>query len=388
MAARGERTAALRYIAEDGQTGYMTAAWRLAKALREAGVEFEFLAWTLTHLLGAGETTAHSRGASFAGPRSKPGTPTVMHLVPEHLPMVREVTTGPIIVHTVWETDRLPQRWPALLNSSDGVIVPTEWNREVFAASGVSVPIEVVPHVACDPLPGDGGEPLAIPEDIVVFYMISRWDERKAPALAIRAFLEAFTADDPVALVVKTGQLAETRPPDLWGLSSPRFLATDWQIARLLREHPRPPRIHLIVEEWEDSRIAGLHTRGDCYLSLSHGEGWGIGSADACVYGNPVIATGWSGQLAYLAGSDTLVDYDLVAVSHLATASYEPGQTWAQPRLEHAVELLRRVAADPAAARAAAAPLRESAVARFRGEVVAGRFMDAMGRFGVLGASS
>jgi glycosyltransferase involved in cell wall biosynthesis len=388
VAAEHRREALLRYIAEDGSTGYMIAAWRLATALREAGVELEFLGWTLTHVLGAGETVAHSRGGAFAGSWSAPGTPTVMHLVPEHLPMVRQTTTGPIVVHTVWETDRLPQRWPALLNSSEGVIVPTEWNRELFAASGVSAPIEVVPHVACEPLRGDGGEPLAIPDDIVVFYMISRWDERKVPALAVQAFLEAFTADDPVALVVKTGAIAEVRPPDLWGSGSSRFMTTDWQIARLLRNHPRPPRIHLIVDEWDDSRIAGLHTRGDCFLAITHGEGWGVGAADACIYGNPVIATGWSGHLDYLAGSDTLVDYDLVAVSHLAGGSYEPGQMWAQPHVEHAVELMRRVAADPAAARAAAEPLRESAAARFSGPVVAERFLAAMARLGVLGASS
>ena len=203
-----------------------------------------------------------------------------MHLVPEYLVKLRELAAGPIVVHTVWETDRLPSHWPAILNGSDGVIVPTEWNRELFAASGVSAPIEVIPHVACEPLPGDRGEPLAIPDDIVVFYMISRWDERKTPAFAVAAFLEAFTADDPVALVVKTGVLAEVRPPDGWGQSSPRFLATDWQIARLdatssaAAAHPSG-RGGL----GRRSAIAGLHTRGDCYITLSHGEGWGLGAA-------------------------------------------------------------------------------------------------------------
>jgi len=388
MARGPERKAVLRYVAEDGATGYMVAAWRLARALRAAGVDLELLAWTTPHLASQGQTAAHSRGDSFGPARSAPDTPTVMHLVPEHLATVRQSVIGPVVVHTVWETDRLPGHWPAILNRSNGVIVPTEWNRELFAASGVHVPIEVVPHVACELIAGDGGEQLGIPDDVVVFYTISRWDERKAPALAVQAFLEAFTAEDPVALVVKTGQLAEVRPADRWGRSSPRFLTTDWQIARLLRNHPHPPRIHLIVEDWDDSRIAGLHARGDCYLTLTHGEGWGIGSADACVYGNPVIATGWSGHLAYLAGSDTLVDYDLVPVSHNAAGSYEPGQLWAQPRLEHAVELLRRVAADPVAARKAAEPLRESVTERFRGEVVAERFMAAMARLGVLDARS
>ena len=121
--------------------------------------------------------------------------------------------------------------------------------------------------------------------------------------------------------------------------------------------------MHLHVDEWGDERIAGLHARGDCYLTLTHGEGWGIGSFDACAYGNPVIATGWGGHMAYLEGSPWLVDYDLVAVDNeRAVGSYAPSQRWGDPRLEHAVSLLRgsqpispaprRRRADPRAGRA------------------------------------
>jgi glycosyltransferase involved in cell wall biosynthesis len=374
---------ALRYVAEDGVTGYTLSAARLVRALRDAGVAVEMTGWTMLHLAGHGEAATHTHDEPSRAARVAADAPTVMHMVPEHLPFVQTRFAGaPIVVHTVWETDRLPRHWPQLLNRSEGVLVPTEWNRDVFAASGVRVPIEVVPHVACDPRPaaGGGGEPLRIDEDRIVFYTISRWDERKTPALAVAAFLQAFTADDPVALVVKTGPIAEMRPPDGWGSDSPRYQTTDWQIARLLRGHPRPPPIHLFVEEWDEPRIAALHERGDCYLTLTHGEGWGIGSFDACAHGNPVIATGWSGHLDYLEGSETLVDYDLVAVAHLAAGSYSPDQRWAQPRLEHAVERLRAVAADPAGARAAAAPLRERLLARYSGPVVAQRFIDAIDR--------
>lgn len=376
----------LRYIAEDGHTGYTIAAARLVEALRGSGLDVELLAWTLTHLSGRGDTTRHSRDRAPRPPgggRSRPQTPTVMHLVPEHLERVRTLATGPLAVHTVWETDRLPSHWPALLERADGVIVPTEWNREVFAASGVTRPIEVIPHVAAPPPPATAPPPLELPAELVVFYTVSRWDERKAPALAVEAYLEAFTAADPVVLVIKTGPLAEVRPPDGWGQGSARFLATDWQVARLLRRHPRPPRIHLLVEEWDDAQIAALHARADCYLTLTHGEGWGIGSFDACLHGNPVIATGWGGHLDYLQGSPLLVDHDLVPVSHNAAGSYEPSQRWAQPRREHAVELLRAVAADPAGARAAAAPLRERARMRYSPEAVAERFAQSARRLGL-----
>lgn len=35
--------------------------------------------------------------------------------------------------------------WPRLLNKCDAVITPTEWNKEVWANNGVTVPIHVVP---------------------------------------------------------------------------------------------------------------------------------------------------------------------------------------------------------------------------------------------------
>lgn len=369
--------AALRYVAEDGSTGYSVAAGRLVEALRSVGVGVELLGLSQTHRGAAAEWVAHSRDDPAQAAKAAADAPTVMHLVPEHLPHVRRATTGKFFVHTVWETDRLPVHWPALLNRSDGVLVPSTWNRDTFAASGVRVPIEVVPHVACQPTQAPG-ERLAIPDDLVVFYTISRWDERKLPALTVRAFLEAFTADDPVLLVVKTGPLSEMPAPDGWGRESPLYLTTGWQVARLVRAYPRPARVQLWVDDWDDARIAALHARGDCYVTLTHGEGWGLGSFDACAYGNSVIATGWSGHLAYLEGSTTLVDYDLVPVDSSAAGSYAPDQLWAQARLEHAVELLRRVAADPAGARRCAQPLRERVLRDYAGPAVAARFLNAL----------
>jgi glycosyltransferase involved in cell wall biosynthesis len=378
--------ASLRYIAEDGSTGYSVAAGRLVRALRDSGVDVEMLGLTHTHRGPDSEWVSHSRDDPASSARAREGAPTVMHLVPEHITHVRRSVAGPLIVHTVWETDRPPAHWPALLNRSDGVLVPTAWNRDAFRASGVRVPVDVVPHVVCAPN-HVGRASLGISEELFVFYTIGRWDERKQPGLVVRAFLEAFTAEDPVMLVVKTGPLTEMPPNDGWGSDSPLYLTTGWQLARLLRRYPRAPRIQLWVDEWDDARICALHARGDCYLTLSHGEGWGVGSFDACAYGNPVIATGWGGHLAYLEGSASLVEYDLEAVRSSAPRSYSPDQRWARPRLEHAVELLRRVAANPAAARLAAAPFRERVLRDYAGPAVAERFMSALERFGVLDAA-
>jgi glycosyltransferase involved in cell wall biosynthesis len=280
--------------------------------------------------------------------------------VPELLPFVRRrYRRGPLISHTVWETDALPPTWPGLLDRTDRVIVPTEWNRAVFEADGVRTPVSVVPHVVCDPVPGDGGVPMRLPDDVVVFYTIGRWDERKQPGAVIRAFCDAFSADDPVALVVKTSALSQFPAPGMWGNSTQLGGTTMLEVARIMREHRRPPLVRVEIDDWTPSRIAGLHTRGDCYVSLTHGEGWGLGAFDATAYGNPVVMTDWGGsgefldpELAYL------VSADVEPVTYWDRNVYGPGQQWAVPRHEHAVELLREVAGDLEAARGRAASLR------------------------------
>lgn len=374
------RSAAFRYVAEPGVTGYSISADRLVRAVRAAGVPVELRGWPNWPQGQKKAFVSYARDNLDLAAIAPPGAPTVMHLVPEHLPEVAAVAGGPVVVHTVWETDRVPDHWPALLNDAERVIVPTGWNRDVFAAGGVDVPIDVVPHVACEPRPGDRGAPLGLSDDVVVFYTISTWDERKVPHLVVQAFLDAFTSDDPVALVVKTGATNHVGAADGWGRASRMYGSTSWEIVRLVRHHSRPPPILLEVGEWDDDRIAGLHARGDCYVTLTHGEGWGVGSFDACAYGNPVIATGWGGHLEYLDDRALLVDHEVVPVVHSAPRSYSPEQQWAEPSQEHAVELMRAFVSDSGAARRRAQPLRERVLRDYAGPIVAAEFLAAMAK--------
>jgi glycosyltransferase involved in cell wall biosynthesis len=368
--------ASVRYVAEDAPTGYGDAADRLVRALRNAGTRVEYRGWSATALGAPPALLPFSRDEQ-PDERAVPSAPTVAHLVPEYYPLVQAtVPDGRFVAHTVWESDRLPHHWPELLNATDLVIVPTAWNREVFVAGGVHVPVEVVPHVATAPRPGDRGAGLALPDDLVVFYTIGRWDERKAVFHSVRAFLDAFTADDPVTLVVKTNVKIEMPPAD-WGAQSRLAYTTAWQLAAIVRGYRNPARVQLEVEAWSQDRIDGLHQRGDCYLTLARGEGWGIGAFDATAYGNPVIATSWGGFLEYLTADDAyLVDHRVVPVHHHAFASYSPDQHWAEACTDHAVELLRAVAADPDAARERAQPARARVSRDYSGPVVAARFAD------------
>ena len=276
--------AAFRFIAGDNLSGYSEGADRLVRAVRASGVRLEFRALEPGGNGKPAELRQHSRDP-WPHEHAAPDAPTVANTIPPRLPQVREaVADGPLIWQTVWETDRLPKPWVPLLNDVDRVLVPTHWNRDVFVASGVTVPIAVVPYVVCDTVPGDGGFPLELPDDLVVFYTISQWGARKDLASTLRVFLEAFTIDDPVAFVIKTAALTSFQPSNDWIGDSPLVGTTLLEVARIVRSHPRPPLVRVEVGEWTPARIAGLHTRGDCFVSLTHGEGWHLGAFDASAY--------------------------------------------------------------------------------------------------------
>ena len=72
----------------------------------------------------------------------------LLHLTPEYIPFWRKREPEKILIgYSVWETSHLPRHWPDLLNQLNALLVPCQWNREVFAQSGVRIPIHVIPHL-------------------------------------------------------------------------------------------------------------------------------------------------------------------------------------------------------------------------------------------------
>jgi glycosyltransferase involved in cell wall biosynthesis len=150
-------------------------------------------------------------------------------------------------------------------------------------------------------------------------------------------------------------------------------------MARLIGGHPDPPAIRLIAGTIRESDVLALHARGDCFVSLSRSEGWGLGGFDAAAYGTPVVTTAWGGQLDYLEGSPGLVRYGLVPVHDpLGEPSYMPDQQWAEPDVAHATALLGEIAANPEPARAWAAARAEEIRSRYRPEAIASAFRAAV----------
>jgi glycosyltransferase involved in cell wall biosynthesis len=292
----------------------------------------------------------------------------------EHAPGARNV------VYTTWEADRLPAAWTDALNTLDLVLVPSEFNRRAFVESGVRSRVEVVPHPARPVVPLPGAELPRIAPDDFVFYTIGEWRARKNLEETVRAYLDAFTAADPVALVIKTSD-RDYDALEQWERSRTAGAPPDsttawWALGHVVAGYARAARVHLIAGRVPRSTIDRLHTRGDCFVSLSHGEGWGLGAFEAGLFDNPSIITGWGGHVGYL-GTDYpfLVRHTLVDAAPLGPqgtkAAERPSQRWALPDRAHASELMRAVFEDAKGARAVGAALGARLRERYRADGVA-----------------
>jgi hypothetical protein len=112
-------------------------------------------------------------------------------------------------------------------------------------------------------------------------------------------------------------------------------------------------------------------------VSLHRSEGFGLTMAEAMYLGKPVIATAYSGNLDFMTDENSyLVDYELVPIGADA-APYPPGGEWAEPDVEHAARLMRRVFEDQAESRdrgaRAASAIRETHSAATAGARMAER---------------
>lgn len=311
------------YLSYPGSMGYSKAAQGYAEELRDEGNTVQFMDIT-----------------NDAEPPTEPYNTVILHSHPRdwelYLNRYRDEWAGcRIIGNTVWETEVLPIGWAHPCSLVDEIWLPTEWNAKTLRDSGITTPITVKPHVFT------GGE-LGDPADTIlrgyrkrkgefVFYSIGVWDDpRKNTEALVRAYCDTFTKKDNVSLILKTSVNGSD-------LKLPKS-----EVDAIRADYDNPPKITTITIDYTDEEIADLHTVGHCFVSFTHTEGWGLGAFDAHNYGNPVIITGYGGQVSYL-GEDYpgLIDYKMVPCD--GSPDFPSYHQWAEPDAQHASELMQEL---------------------------------------------
>jgi glycosyltransferase involved in cell wall biosynthesis len=232
-----------------------------------------------------------------------------------------------------WETDRIPVYWAITLNSFDEIIVPCDANKRAFKRSGVTQPIHVIGMpIFPDRYSLDGVEPFMIPEvneETTVFYNISQWSHKKGIDAAIRSYFLAFQNNENVMLVLKGYVGMHNQAGDAQKLVQ----AID-DIKASMRLQRYPP-IYVTDMVMSDEQVNQLHAAGDCYVSLSRGEGWGIPPFEALLLGNELITTIHTGMkewaLPALVRPVASVQDSVHNMPHPDPQLYTANENWYEP---------------------------------------------------------
>jgi glycosyl transferase family 1 len=268
---------------------------------------------------------------------------------------------GPRIGIWGWETNAIPSRWQRAFALVDEIWVYSRFMAENIGAVA-PVPVIALPPPVQAPLAPAEPLRLGVPDGFLFLFVFDYLStiQRKNPVGLIEAFKLAFGPGDGPQLLIKTIN-APLRP-----------LADE---AVLWAAHGRED-IHVLDRSLTGAELDGLMNACDCYVSLHRAEGFGLTMAEAMAIGKPVIATGYSGNVDFMdAENSYLVDYEIARVGPDCEI-YPPEGEWADPSVEHAAELMRRVYSEPEEARRTGAHA-AAAIARDLAPVATGSAMRA-----------
>jgi glycosyltransferase involved in cell wall biosynthesis len=385
----------INYIGPADHTGYGCAALQYVKLLLDGGSQVHFQPLLPGPAFGLWYECASVdrlppvlRGR--CSQRLFADAVTILHCVPEYYPSIRQWlrhrgVEGPLLGMTVWETTRIPSHWPALIHQVDGLIVPSEWNREVFLASGINRQIFCVPHVS----EFHGRLPAAdcvqhLPECLatfdvknkIVFYNIGTWAPRKGNDLLVSAFLRAFPNRDDVVLLLKTPLTPLARRNSRLRQMLLGLLPSPMRRAR--KAARTAPQIIAIEDDWTSHEIAALHMLSDCYVSCTRGEGWGMGMYEAAYFGSPVLAPSEGGHRAFLQDQ---AEYGMVSSRWETIAafgrddSYTMDQMWVNTDVGEMAMRMQQYTKERQSFRAQAAQVAESLKQQFSDDTILGSLL-------------
>ena len=235
-----------------------------------------------------------------------------------------------------WETDTLRQRQLDAFELVDEVWASTRYLTDVFRAHSTRTPVTHVPvPLEFAPATRDATSRLRLGLDDRFTFLFS-FDflsiaARKNPLGLVKAYCRAFAPDEGTRLILKS-------------INGGRHLAEAEEIRVAIAERDD-------IEMWDRYLDASdridLVANVDAYVSLHRSEGLGLTMAEAMSAGTPVIATGYSGNLDFMSNkSALLVDHTVIPIGE--GSFYPPEGHWADPDLDHAAELMRRLHDDAA----------------------------------------
>jgi glycosyltransferase involved in cell wall biosynthesis len=250
------------------------------------------------------------------------------------------------------ETNKVAPEWIQKSNTTmDRLITISNHSAKVFKETtydvtdtsgnaipgwGLQIPIDYVdyPVRTC----GIAPRPLDLKlETDKNFLVIAQWGTRKNLDNTVRWFIEEFKDDADVGLIIKTNNASDSI------IDRDKTFDRMQSLLSTCPEHQC--KIYVIHGELTENELVWLYTHptSKAFISLAHGEGFGLPIFEAACNGLPIITITWGGQLDFitipnkkgkLVPKIAKVDYDVAKVQQEAVwpGVIVPESMWAYAR--------------------------------------------------------
>ena len=232
-----------------------------------------------------------------------------------------------------WEESAFPPAWIDSFNQHlDLVATMSTYVSKTLLDNGLCKPcmtvgigVDHILRVKPKPLP------LSLPSGFRFLHNSSAFP-RKGIDVLLNAWVQAFSARDPVALIIKT-------------FPNPHNTVAE-QIARLSDQYPDHAPIQWINEDLSPGALVSLYRECQALVAPSRGEGFGLPMAEAMLFDMPVIVTGYGGQTDFCTEKTAwLIDYQFAkAQTHMSL--YD--SVWVDPKVKSLADLMRQIFFSPA----------------------------------------
>lgn len=257
------------------------------------------------------------------------------------------------------EVDRITKTWVEKCNEMDLILVPSEFSKKILTGTvydwrnnqtgqegqlRIVKPVEVI-HEWYEEKESEQLELNLTTE--FNFLHVGQWgnkggfgEDRKNIADMIKLFLLTFKEEPKAGLVLKV---------NIVGNSEEDFDYTQKRLKEIKSNFPGAKcKVYLLHDTLTEEQMWGLyrHPKIKAFLSLTHGEGFGLPLLEAAAAGLPVIATNWSGHLDFLQKGQGFLplDYELVDIPEcqIWPEVIDKGARWAKADDEHTQKQLRK----------------------------------------------
>lgn len=245
-------------------------------------------------------------------------------------PRIKDMRGRYNLIYFFWEESAVPHEWIDDFNSLDGVLVPTNFVKNVLIKSGVKSLIEVMPTGIEIDLFQKNTSPMKLKTNKKYSFLnIGSGFPRKGIDVLLKAYAKEFSKDDDVCLVLKTfpnphNQISK-QIESIVGFDGPEVIYIDTDISQ--------------------KDLVSLYRKCDCYVSPTRGEGFGLTMAEAMLCKIPVITTNYGGHLDFCNEENSyLIDFELTpSKTHLREEYTMESSLWAEPDIDHLRQLMRHV---------------------------------------------